>query len=371
MNKIGLCMIVKNEGKIIRRCLDSVKKIIDYVCIVDTGSTDNTVDEIYSWLKSNKIEGKVHKKEWVNFAINRTHALETIRKQEDITYAFMIDADEVLEYDEDFDVDKFKSNLTKDLYCINCRLSGVEYLRTTLTKNSMPFIYKGVVHEFLDCMDPIKSRETVKGITNLPLQDSARNEHKKGKFLKDAKTLEDALKVETDPYLRTRYMFYLAQSYNDGGEKKKALEKYLERTKLGGWAEEVSVSYYKAGNIMWELEYPEEQVIQTLLTGFEVCPQKIECLHSAAKYCRVKKKYQQAFMIASLGLKIKKPDSGLFLVTWIWDYGLEDEYSISAYWAGYLKEGLEVARKLIKKVPDAEKNRVIDNLNFYLDKIQL
>jgi glycosyltransferase involved in cell wall biosynthesis len=39
---ISLCMIVKNEEKVLRRCLDSVKGIVDEIIIVDTGSTDNT-----------------------------------------------------------------------------------------------------------------------------------------------------------------------------------------------------------------------------------------------------------------------------------------------------------------------------------------
>ena len=39
-------MIVKNESKIIKRCLDSVKDHIDYWVIVDTGSTDGTQDII-------------------------------------------------------------------------------------------------------------------------------------------------------------------------------------------------------------------------------------------------------------------------------------------------------------------------------------
>jgi glycosyltransferase involved in cell wall biosynthesis len=39
---MSLCMIVKNEEKVLRRCLDPVKGIVDEIIIVDTGSTDNT-----------------------------------------------------------------------------------------------------------------------------------------------------------------------------------------------------------------------------------------------------------------------------------------------------------------------------------------
>lgn len=40
---ISVCMIVKNEEKLIGNCLSSVKEIADEIVVVDTGSTDRTV----------------------------------------------------------------------------------------------------------------------------------------------------------------------------------------------------------------------------------------------------------------------------------------------------------------------------------------
>ena len=42
MISISLCMIVKNEEKLLKRCLDSYRPICDEIVIVDTGSTDRT-----------------------------------------------------------------------------------------------------------------------------------------------------------------------------------------------------------------------------------------------------------------------------------------------------------------------------------------
>ena len=44
MKTLSLCMITKNEEKNISRCLNSVKDIVDEIIIVDTGSTDNTIE---------------------------------------------------------------------------------------------------------------------------------------------------------------------------------------------------------------------------------------------------------------------------------------------------------------------------------------
>ena len=48
-------MIVKNEAHVIERCLQSVKSIIDYWVIVDTGSTDGTQKIIKKYLKNMKL----------------------------------------------------------------------------------------------------------------------------------------------------------------------------------------------------------------------------------------------------------------------------------------------------------------------------
>ena len=65
MITISLCMIVKNEERILKRCLDSVRDLVDEIIIVDTGSTDATkriaagyTDKIYDF-------------EWINdFSVN-------------------------------------------------------------------------------------------------------------------------------------------------------------------------------------------------------------------------------------------------------------------------------------------------------------
>ena len=56
MITISLCMIVKNEERVLKRCLDSVRDLVDEIIIVDTGSTDATkriaagyTDKIYDF----------------------------------------------------------------------------------------------------------------------------------------------------------------------------------------------------------------------------------------------------------------------------------------------------------------------------------
>lgn len=60
MVHVCLGMIVKNESKIIGRCLDHAKSFIDSICICDTGSDDRTPRIIRTWGKKNNIPTTVH-----------------------------------------------------------------------------------------------------------------------------------------------------------------------------------------------------------------------------------------------------------------------------------------------------------------------
>ena len=77
MVTISLCMIVKNEADILRRCLVSIADLMDEIIIVDTGSTDRT-KEI-----AEEFTDKIYDYEWQddfaaarNFAFSKASLLE-------------------------------------------------------------------------------------------------------------------------------------------------------------------------------------------------------------------------------------------------------------------------------------------------------
>ena len=80
-------MIVKNEEAFLEKCLESVKNYIDEIIIVDTGSTDKTV-EIAS-----RYTDKVYFHPWEgNFSKARNQALSYAT----CDWIFQIDGDEEL-----------------------------------------------------------------------------------------------------------------------------------------------------------------------------------------------------------------------------------------------------------------------------------
>ena len=151
-------MIVKDESRVIQRCLASVKQLIDYWVIVDTGSTDGTQSIIREFLK--EIPGELHERPWVDFAYNRNEALALAKNKGD--YLLFIDADECLVFYESFAMPE----LTSDCYliCIQTREKLIFY-RRMLIKNDLRWSWEGVVHEEVLC-DQAKSYEILCGVIN-------------------------------------------------------------------------------------------------------------------------------------------------------------------------------------------------------------
>jgi tetratricopeptide (TPR) repeat protein len=367
---IGLSMIVKNESRVMRRCLDSVLPLLDYVLVSDTGSTDGTQDLVRAYLAEKSIPGEVIERPWRDFAHNRTEALDALRCVDWVDYVLVIDADEVLVLEEGFSPAAFKANLTHDLYDITTRYGTNVYLRPQIFSNRLPFLYKSALHEYLEAPKGV-SRAIARGLFNRPSPDGARSQDK-DKYIKDVATLRKAIKAERDPFLLSRYRFYLAQSLRDSGQFEEALTEYLTRSRMGYWIEEVFVSLYQAGLMMERLERPTDDTVAMFLRAHDALGNRAEALHAAARVLRKAKRYEEARYFAKVGLSLTPSANALFLDSTTYDYGLLDELQISAYWTGRYRESLEIGERLLReaKFPESQRRRIEVNVGFAREKVE-
>ncbi|MEE9174603.1 MAG: glycosyltransferase, partial [Thermodesulfobacteriota bacterium] len=90
-NTISLCMIVKDEEEFLPRCLESVKDHVDEIIIVDTGSTDSTVEI------AKRYNAKIYHHAWENsFSKARNYSL----KYATCDWILILDADEEIEKED-------------------------------------------------------------------------------------------------------------------------------------------------------------------------------------------------------------------------------------------------------------------------------
>ena len=369
MPAIGLCMIVKNEAHVIERCLRSIRPLIDHAVIDDTGSTDGTQDIIRDYLVAEGLPGEVFEEPWQDFAWNRSLVLERLRQQPVIDYALMMDADDVAVLAEDFDPQKFRSSLDRDLYHVELRRGAASsYWRPQLISNRKHFRYRGVLHEFIEGPPEGNTTGTLRDFHIIAGVEGNRSSNP-NKYGEDAALLERTLETEKDPFLISRYTFYMAQSLRDAGERTKALEAYLRRAELGFWIEEVFVSLYSAAGLKEALGYPDTEVIGSYLAAYEVCPHRAEALHGAMRYCRIKNKFQQGYLIGKHAITLREPQ-GLFVASWVYQYGLWDEFSVLAYWTDHFAESAEAADRALAcpTLPDDHRERVKTNSQLAREK---
>jgi glycosyltransferase involved in cell wall biosynthesis len=349
-------MIVKNEARVIRRCLDSVRPFISHWVIVDTGSTDGTQELIKSHFAD--VSGELHERPWKNFGHNRSEALELARGKAD--YVLVIDADEELVGAPGFQMPE----LSADAYMVLYKLSGssVSWQRATFVKNSLPWRYEGVLHEYLEC-GRAPHRESLSGLEIRSYSDGARNVDPVEKYSNDARILEQGLKDEPN---NTRYVFYLAQSYRDSRQLDKAIATYERRIALGGWEEEVFQSMLQVATLKQRLGHDFAGVLAAYLRAYQFRSKRAEPLSALAAHYRGTKEWALAELFARAAVAIPRPNDLLFVDESVYAWRALDELAIATYWLGKFEESAALSRRLLDggKLPEEQKKRVQANLDF-------
>jgi glycosyltransferase involved in cell wall biosynthesis len=200
-------MIVKNEEKYLRDCLESVKGIVDEIILVDTGSADNTLQ------LAGEYGAKIFYFKWINdFSAARNYSLDRCTGD----WILYLDADERL---SEKSINQLKAlTCIKNkiaYYCqvcsideINQRPSIMSYVR--LFPNEKALRFEGAIHEQIEySLKKNKIRITNSEIKILHV---GYNLTKDGLILKAKRNL-DILSKEYQKNNSSYYAFQLGQTY--------------------------------------------------------------------------------------------------------------------------------------------------------------
>ncbi len=167
MITISLCMIVKNEEKRLKRCLDSLAGLMDEIIIADTGSTDATKEIAGQYTE------KVYDLPWTD---DFSEARNDVFSRATGEYIYSADADEVLspENRERFRI--LKETLLPEIEIVQMKYSNQlqfgtvynydEEYRPKLFKRKRDFVWEEPIHETVRLMPVIYDSDIV--ITHLP-----------------------------------------------------------------------------------------------------------------------------------------------------------------------------------------------------------
>ncbi|AYV86063.1 MAG: glycosyltransferase [Solivirus sp.] len=365
-------MIFKNEAhlfknKEVKSMIDTIVDWIDYYIVVDTGSTDDGVEELKKHFAKYKIPGEVHYKPFVNFAVSRTHALRLCQRYKWIDYVFVGDADDLVIGKpelKDLKLDCYEfvmkdqlgsTDLNVELN-ISLEESSMVYKRMCLFSNQLNFVYKNVVHEYPEATN--KKNKTVgmiKGSYILSRRLGDRSKDGK-KFERDAKKFEGQLEIQHD---HSRNQFYCARSWYDAQNYERSLYWFQERLKWDRpgrhcFRGERFFAAVEVGRCMKNLKREPKEIEEAWLFAHTIVPNRIEALYELALFSRIRNEWEKAYVYAKKGSCIPPPnptdtDATFFSNASLYKFGIFDELSIAAFYYAKQKE-MENKRSVAKKL---------------------
>jgi glycosyltransferase involved in cell wall biosynthesis len=221
--KISACVITKDEEKNISKCLGSIKPIASEIVVVDTGSTDNTVQE------AEKYGAKIYHFKWQNdFSAARNFAISKAKGD----WIIFLDADESFTKESVEILPDILYEAVKGKYDVIFSLIVNYDKNTGASINTFPVVrifrndkyirYAGTIHEIVvNEKRPLKRMDATKylKIIHTGYSQDIIQEKEKGK-----RNLELLLLEEKKNPQNSNICFYLSEAYLLKGDNDKALE---------------------------------------------------------------------------------------------------------------------------------------------------
>ena len=376
---MGLNMIVRNEAHLIKETLEklSSKIRLDYWCISDTGSTDGTQNIIRQFFADKGIKGELVEHEWRDFGYNRTKALESAFNKTD--YLLVFDADD--ELCGDF---RLPDNMCADGYKLNFGdANGISYSRVQIINNRKRWCYRGVLHEYVECLDPICKYENHTGAYYIISGKKGARSMDTQKYYKDALILEKAhahaLAEKDDLYIR--YAFYCANSYNDCQHTIDAIKWFKITLSQTNWVQEKYIACIRLYDCYTKLDKKEE-ALYYLVESFKYDKTRAEGVYNLVKhyccnenmpdvakmyYSVIKTWYETKFLV------LTDFSSVLFVSVAIYNFYLPYYMIIVYAQLNEFASGIALFRILFKKkytdCGESVINNLLHNLNLYIPTI--
>jgi len=365
-NKIIFNMMIKNESKIIERCISNALPYVDAFSVLDTGSTDNTVELCNKILTASGKPFKISVEPFKNFGYNRSISFtksqelcNELKWDATTTYAMAADADMIIKPSPAFK--DFKMDMNG--YTVIQANGLIKYYNTRFMKCADPWKCVGGTHEYWSGDPTAKIPFEV-----FYIDDKNDGGCKSDKFERDVRLLKED--IAENPK-NDRAHFYLGQSLKDLGQFREAIAMFTKRIELGGWYEEVWYAHYQIAKCHEFLKEMFEMELW-MNKAFQLHPKRAEPLYHLTRHFRESSQHHKAYHYYLKGKDIPYPkDDVLFIEEHIYKGLFDYENTILAcYIYGKTKQdGLHDIVSYINKGIPHFLNNVWDNLHYYVEPL--
>ena len=244
-NLINMCIMVKNGGPQFEEMLLKNLPIFDRWTILDTGSTDGTIDIIHKVLVGKK-RGTLYQEPFINFRDSRNRLLELAG--DECKYLLMLDDTYTIAGDLVEFLNEISGEQTTDSFTLYIKSDDVEYGSNRLLKSDRNLKYLYKIHE-------VVQQETNMNIV-IPFEKAhiidGRFDYMEERTM-NRKQLDITLlfeELQEDPN-NPRTYYYLGQTYNILQDYEKAYRYFLERGNhpVDGFIQEKIDAIFEAARI--------------------------------------------------------------------------------------------------------------------------
>lgn len=361
MKDLKMCVyaICKNESKFVDRFMDSLENEIDKVYILDTGSTDNTI-ELFK-----KRGAIVHKRTYKTFHFDKARNDSLKFVPEDIDVCICLDLDDIIQ-------PGFSEIIRKNWQKDTCQMK-YEYLYT-VDENNNPIItfyndhihsrhnfkWKYPIHEVLEY-----TGDNYHKIENDELKIIHKPDRNKSRaFYLDL--LEERVRDYPDD---TRNTYLLAREYLNKGRYEDAIRicrQYLNIKNLRYRPERAKILYYLAKSYRLLKEYDKARIWANL--SADELPQNRDIYVELMIIHYYTKDYDKAIEMGNKALSIKTKNPGIINDSSSFDGTINDYLSLAYFYKGNYKKAIEEIEEAIKINPNNK--RLQDNKKIYESKIK-
>jgi len=303
-NLIHLCIMVKNGGAQFENMLKSNYSLIDRWTILDTGSTDDTI-EIINRVLVGKKKGNLYQEPFINFRDSRNRCLELAGT----SCKFILTLDDT--YIMKGNLRDFLNTVRSDQYSNSFTLfiesDDTKYGSNRIIKSDSGLKYKHKIHEVIsdhnniNIVIPEESGYIFDGRFDYMEKRTIERKQLDLKLL-----FEEVEENPNDP----RAYYYLAQTYNILEDYEKAFfyfQKRCEFMNSGFLQERVDAAFESARISNFKLNKPWEECEKLYKECYKIDESRPESLYFIGIHYYLENDYQKAFGYLKKGFEIGFP----------------------------------------------------------------
>ena len=272
LRRVVLAIMAKNEEQNLPRALNSAKGLFDKFLLLDTGSTDKTIEVADEWCADNGIPFRLHVRDFTDFGEMRNLLLEKARKHGE--YLLLMDADE-----EFIDPPESWPALVEDGYLLHYD-GPIDYAQPTLLSRNFPWRFDGIVHSALDVGSQTLRPRGVNLRAPL-IRHHGEDRHGLTKLQCDVELLTQEIEAGNDV---PRHLFLRGKAYEGLGRRDDAISDYRARIALSEGDEEAYYSRYRLGVLTAEHLNHFPDAVEHLMMAWISRPSRIEALRALSFY---------------------------------------------------------------------------------------